>query len=63
MTMNALITGVLVLWLAVVLLLGALGAIERPPGTPPIPIFIAAVGPLVVFLAAYWVRPAFGRSF
>jgi hypothetical protein len=54
MTMNALIAGVLVLWLAVVLLLGALGTFERPPGTPPVPILIGVVGPLVVFIAAYW---------
>ena len=52
--MKALVRGVLVLWLAVVFLLGAVGAFERPPGTPPIPILIGAVGPLVVFLAAYW---------
>jgi hypothetical protein len=39
-----------------------LGAIERPPGTPPIPFFIAAVGPLIVFLAAYWGSPRF-RAF
>ena len=60
--MKALVTGVLVLWLAVVFLLGALGAIERPPGTPPIPSLIAAVGPLVVFLAAYWSSARF-RAF
>jgi hypothetical protein len=52
--MTALIAGVLVLWLVVVFLLGAVGAFERPPGTPPVPILIGAVGPLVVFLAAYW---------
>jgi hypothetical protein len=52
--MKSMITGVLVLWLVVVFLLGAVGAFERPPGAPPIPILIGAVGPLVVFLAAYW---------
>jgi hypothetical protein len=51
--MTALIAGVLVLLLVVVFLLGAVGAFERPPGTP-VPILIGAVGPLVVFLAAYW---------
>jgi hypothetical protein len=51
--MKTLFTAVLVLWLVVVFLLGAAGTFERP-GTPPIPILIGAVGPLVVFLAAYW---------
>jgi hypothetical protein len=41
---------------------GAVGAFERPPGTPPVPILIGAVGPLVVFLAGYWGSPRF-RAF
>ena len=45
---------VLAIWLAAVFLLGAVGAFARPPGTPPIPIFLGATAPLVVFLAAYW---------
>jgi hypothetical protein len=52
--MKSVIRGVLVLWLVAVFLVGAVGMFERPPGTPPIPILIGAVGPLVVFLAAYW---------
>ena len=52
--MKPIVGVVLVLWLVVVLLLGAVGAFARPPGTPPIPIFLGATVPLVVFLAAYW---------
>jgi len=51
--------GVLALWFVGIVLLGAAGALVRPPGTPPIPILIAATAPLAVFLAAYWVWPAF----
>jgi hypothetical protein len=50
---------VLALWFVAVFLLGAAGALVRPPGTPPIPVLIAATAPLAVFLAAYWVWPAF----
>jgi hypothetical protein len=53
------IAGVLALWFVVVLLLGASGAIARPPGTPPFPILIAATVPVIVFLGAYWGWPAF----
>jgi hypothetical protein len=42
-----------------VFLLGAAGAFVRPPGTLPFPILLGATAPLVVFLAAYWVWPAF----
>jgi hypothetical protein len=52
--MKSVIRGVLVLWLVAVFLVGAVGMFERPPGTPPIPILIGTVGPLIVFLAAYW---------
>ena len=58
-TMRPIIVGVLVLWLVVVFLLGAIGAFSRPPGTPPFPILIGATAPLVVFLAAYWGSAAF----
>ena len=57
--MRPIIVGVLVLWLMVVFLLGAIGAFSRPPGTPPFPILIGATAPLVVFLAAYWGSAAF----
>jgi hypothetical protein len=50
---------VLALWFVVVFLLGAAGAIARPPGTPPFPILIGATAPVVVFLGAYLGWPAF----
>lgn len=51
--MKPIIRAALAIWLVVVFLLGAAGALFRPPGTPPIPILIGATVPLVVFLAAY----------
>ena len=57
--MRPIIVGVLALWFVVVFLLGAAGAIARPPGTPPFPILIAATAPVIVFLGAYWGWPAF----
>jgi hypothetical protein len=57
--MRSITVGVLALWFVVVFLLGAAGAIARPPGTPPVPILIAATAPVLVFLGAYWGWPAF----
>ena len=57
--MRPIIFGVLALWFVVVFLLGAAGALVRPPGTPPLPILIGATAPLAAFLAAYRVWPAF----
>ena len=57
--MRPIIVGVLALWFVVVFLLGAAGAIARPPGTPPFPILIGATAPVIVFLGAYWGWPAF----
>ena len=53
---------VLACWLVIVLVLGARGAFVVPAGTPPYPIAIGVVAPLLVFLAAVWVSSAF-RSF
>ena len=53
---------VLACWLVIVLILGARGAFVVPAGTPPYPIAIGVVAPLLVFLAAAWVSSAF-RSF
>jgi hypothetical protein len=53
------IIGVLALWFVVIFLLGAAGALVKPPGTPPLPILLGATAPLAVFLAAYGVWPAF----
>ncbi len=57
--MRPIIVGVLALWFVVVFLLGADGAIARPPGTPPLPILIAVTAPVLVFLGAYRGSPAF----
>lgn len=57
--MRSIVVGVLALWFVVVFLLGAAEVFVRPPGTPPIPILIGAVVPLVVFLAAYWGSASF----
>ena len=49
-------------WLALVVVLGATRALTVPPGTPPYPIAIAILAPVVVFLAALWLSAAF-RNF
>ena len=60
--MKSIVAVVLALWLAVVLVLGSAGAFNRPPGEVPLPIGIGALGPLLVFLIAYRLSPAF-RAF
>ena len=50
---------VLACWLVIVLVLGAQGAFVVPAGTPPYPIAIGVVAPLLMFLAAVWVSSAF----
>jgi hypothetical protein len=57
--MRPIVGAALALWFGAVFLLGTAGAFVRPPGTPPFPILLGATAPLVVFLAAYWVWPAF----
>ncbi len=60
--MRSLIGVVLVIWLVVVFLLGAVGAFARPPGSLPVPILVGATAPLAVFLTAYWSSARF-RAF
>jgi hypothetical protein len=50
---------VLAVWLVIVLTLGAQGAFVVPAGTPPYPIAIGVVAPVLLFLAAVWVTSAF----
>ncbi len=57
--MKTIIGVVLAVWFAAILLLGALGAFSRPPGSPPIPILIGATVPVVVFLVAYGISARF----
>ena len=59
---NNLIVGALAAWFALVVLLGANGAFSRPPGTPPLPIFIGFAAPIAIFFSAYWFSRAF-RAF
>ena len=60
--MRRFIASVLALWFVAVFVLGGAGVIARPIGSPPIPILIGAVGPVIAFLAAYAVWPAFRES-
>jgi hypothetical protein len=53
---------VLAAWLALVVVLGASGALTVAPGTPPYPIAIAVMAPIAMFLAALWLSAGF-RSF
>lgn len=57
--MRAIVASVLAVWFVVVFVLGGLGAIARPPGMPPIPILIAASGPVFLFVVTYRIWPAF----
>lgn len=57
--MRLIVFDVLALWFVAVFMLGTARAFVRPTGTPPLPILLGATIPLVVFLAAYWVWPAF----
>jgi hypothetical protein len=54
--------GLLAVWLANVFVLGAMGALVRAPGEPPIPIGIGVLTPIIVFLFAFRLSGAF-RSF
>ncbi len=50
---------VLILWIAVVFIFGAMGAFVRPPGTTPFPIIIGFTAPIVVFFVAFGLSRAF----
>ncbi len=52
----------LALWFGLIFLLGARGEFIGPPGSPPLPIFMAFALPLAIFFAAYFRWSAF-RSF
>src|SRR5262249_17598546 len=51
---KALVAVALTGWLALVMVLGAARAFVSPPGTPPLPIAIGGVTPIVLFLVAFW---------
>jgi len=54
-----LVVTVLAAWLALVVFLGLHGTFTNPPGMPPLPILLAVVVPVVVFVIAF----QFSKSF
>jgi len=50
---------VLAAWFVLVSVLGAVGGFAAPPGTPPLPIFIGVVAPIVAFFLFFWFSSAF----
>jgi hypothetical protein len=60
--MKMLIAGVLAVWFASICLLGANGAFVGPPQSPPIPILVGAMTPLIAFFAAYFAWGEFRRT-
>ena len=53
---------VLIVWFALVFLLGARGAFVTPPGTPPLPILIGFLTPILAFFTGWRTSRAF-RAF
>src|SRR3954454_6383673 len=53
------IKAALVIWLGAVAVLGAAGVFAGPPGMPPLPIFVGAVVPLILFSVAWRTSKAF----
>lgn len=49
----------LAVWLVIVVSLGARGMFTTAPGTPPLPILLGVAVPLLMFVAAWRVSPAF----
>src|SRR4051794_33805501 len=60
--MNRVVAVALAIWLALALLLGDAGAFISPPGVVPFPLAFGVVGPVIVFLTAFWASTAF-RAF
>lgn len=50
---------VLVLWFALIFILGARGVFPRPPGSVPVPIIIGMLAPIIVFLTAFRLSRSF----
>src|SRR5271155_5883699 len=51
----------LTVWLLLVVSLGLAGAFVGPPGTPPLPIAVGVVAPLVVFFLSLRLSKSFRR--
>ncbi|HEU4344618.1 MAG TPA: hypothetical protein VFU31_23935 [Candidatus Binatia bacterium] len=58
-SVTALVLSGLILWLALVFVLGAGGAFARAPGRLPLPILIGATGPIIAFVTMFWLSPTF----
>ncbi len=57
---GTMLTGaVLAVWLAVVFVLGTIGAFARPAGSVPVPIIIGVMAPIIVFLAGLGLSRSF----
>jgi hypothetical protein len=56
---TAVVAIVLFLWLGLVTILAGRGGFTEPTGSPPLPILLSAVVPVIVFLAAYRLFPSF----
>jgi hypothetical protein len=52
-SLTPIIAVVLAVWLGLVFILGSRGAFVRPPGTPPLPLLLGALVPIIVFLTAF----------
>jgi len=50
---------VLAVWFTLVIVLGARGEFVTPPGTPPLPILIGVMAPIILFLAGYGMSSSF----
>jgi hypothetical protein len=58
-TVKAFVSVTLTLWLGAVAFFGSRGSFVLPPGTPPYPIALGFVVPLIVFLGAFWMSATF----
>ena len=59
--MTLLMSAVIVLWFAVVYVLGANGSFVSKPGSWPLPVLLGVMTPLLIGLTAFLVSPAFRR--
>jgi hypothetical protein len=56
---STVVTAVLILWFAAIVFLGATGALVTPANQPPLLMLLAALAPLTVFFAAFWMSRSF----
>src|SRR5262249_18380013 len=53
------VAAALAVWFVLVFVLGAVGAFPAPAGTPPLPIFVGVVAPIVAFFSFYRLSAVF----